>query len=145
MAGSVSGLGGGAMPKIVSGASKRASSSQGLSQMFQTMDTSGAGSISKSNLQSALQNLSLPSSVKSLGADTLFNKLDTNKTGSVSRQDFVSGLRKIMSGLQVQGASSTQNGSSASSSAAQFFNTALNEGSSSSSGGSLGSIVNTYA
>lgn len=104
-----------------------------------------AGFISKSDLQSSLQNLSLPSSVKSLGADTLFNKFDANKTGSVSKRDFVSELRKIMSDMQVQGASSTQNGSSASSSASQFFNTALNEGSNSSSGGSIGSLVNTYA
>lgn len=149
MGGSIGGLGGASMPQIVSGASKRGSKSHGLADLFKSMDTSGAGSISKSQLQSALPNLKLPSSVKSLGADAIFSKLDPNKTGSVSRQDFVSGLRKILSDLQVQ-ASNPSQGSSTSPfaslmSGAQSLKASLTGGSSGSTGTSIGSLINTFA
>ena len=137
------------MPQIVSGASKRGSKSHGLSGLFQSMDTTGSGSISKSQLQSALQNLRLPSSVKSLGADAIFNKLDPNKTGSVSKQDFISGLRKILADLNVQNTNPLQGSSSnpftSLMSGAQSIKASLTGGSSGSTGTSIGSIINTFA
>lgn len=149
MAGMIAGMGGASMPQTVSGASKRGSKSHGLADLFKTIDTTGSGAISKSQLQAALGNLKLPSSVKSLGTDEIFKKLDPNNTGSVSKQDFVAGLRKILADLQVQSSNPSQSGSTSPFasllSSAQSFQTALKGGSSGSTGTTIGSLINTFA
>jgi Ca2+-binding EF-hand superfamily protein len=149
MAGMISGMGGASMPQTVSGASKRGSKSHGLADLFKSIDTTGSGAISKPQLQAALGNLKLPSSVKSLGADEIFKKLDPNNTGSVSKQDFVAGLRKLLADLKDQTVNPTQKDSTSPFasllSGAKSFQTALKGGSVGSTGTSIGSLINTFA
>ncbi|MDR3376177.1 MAG: EF-hand domain-containing protein [Ancalomicrobiaceae bacterium] len=76
----------------LSGASSRMSPSQKMSKAFDQIDTSGSGTITKSQFEQAFSSLNMPSSVRSQGADAIFSKLDPSNSGSVSKQDFVSGL-----------------------------------------------------
>ena len=151
MAGLIGGLGGASTPQTVSRASKRGSKSHGLADLFKSMDANGSGSISKSQLQSALPNLKLPSSVKSLGADAIFSKLDPNKTGSVSKQDFVSGLRKILADLQVQASNPSQDASASPFASLMSGAPPIKTSPSGGSSGSIrncigiGSLINTFA
>jgi hypothetical protein len=148
MTGSIGGMGGVSLPKVVSGASKRGSKSHGLADLFKSVDSTGSGSITKSQLQSALPNLKLPSSVKSLGADAIFGKLDPNNTGSVSPQDFVTGLRKIMADPKVQTTKPAQAASSspfdALISGAKAI-ASLGAAATGPVGSSIGSLINTFA
>lgn len=95
---SISGANGVTMPpRIMSGASSRMSSSaQKMSDLFQKIDTSGSGTISKAQFEQAFQGSNPPSAFKDMGADAIFNKLDPNGTGSVSKQDFVNGMKNLM-------------------------------------------------
>ncbi|TRX00881.1 EF-hand domain-containing protein [Candidatus Methylobacter oryzae] len=95
---SISGMGGVYMPpKVMSGASSRMSSpTQKMSDLFQKIDTSGSGTISKAQFEQAFQNTNPPAAFKSMGADAIFSKLDPNGTGSVSKQDFVDGMKTMM-------------------------------------------------
>ena len=92
--GGVSGLKS-AMPQAVSGASMRMPPAQKMGNLFQKIDTSGSGSISKPQLSQAIKTLNPPPSIKSMGADALFSKLDPKGTGSVSKQDFVNVMKTM--------------------------------------------------
>ena len=95
---SISGASGiGMPPRIMSGASSRMSSpTQKMSDLFQKIDTSGAGTISKAQFEQAFQSANPPPAFKAMGADAIFSKLDPNGTGSVSKQDFVDGMKNLM-------------------------------------------------
>jgi Ca2+-binding EF-hand superfamily protein len=94
---SISSMGGASMsPRVMSGASSRMSPTQKMSDLFQKIDTSGSGIISKSQFEQAFQNLNSPPAVKSMGADAIFGKLDPNGSDSVSKQDFVNGMKTLM-------------------------------------------------
>jgi len=81
----------------MSGASSRTSSpDQKMSALFQKIDTSGSGTISKAQFEQAFQNANPPAAFKSMGADAIFSKLDPSGTGSVSKQDFINGMKSIM-------------------------------------------------
>lgn len=80
----------------MSGASTRMSPDQKMSNLFDTIDTSQSGSISKAQFEQAFQSMNPPVGFKSMGADAVFAKLDPNGTGSVSKQDFVDGMKKMM-------------------------------------------------
>jgi Ca2+-binding EF-hand superfamily protein len=94
----ISGMGSVSMPtRVMSGASSRMSSpEQKMSDLFQKIDTSGSGTISKAQFEQAFQNKNPPTALKSMGADAIFSKLDPNGTGSVSKQDFINGMKSIM-------------------------------------------------
>jgi len=100
----ISGVGG-ISPHLISGAGKKMGANNIIAQMFQSMDSSGAGSISKSQFQSAFDSLNLPSKVKSLGADAIFNRLDPTGTGNVGRQDFITGIKTLYKQSQEQNGS----------------------------------------
>lgn len=95
---SISSLGGASMPpRVMSGASSRTSSpTQKMSDLFQKIDTSGSGTISKAQFEQAFQNTNPPPAFKAMGADAIFSKLDPNGTGSVSKQDFINGMKSMM-------------------------------------------------
>jgi Ca2+-binding EF-hand superfamily protein len=96
---SVSGVGG-VSPMIMSGASMRMPPQQKMANLFNMIDASGTGSINKSQLAAAFQNLNPPLPFKNAGVDQIFSALDPNNTGSVSQADFVSGMVSLMSSLR---------------------------------------------
>ena len=76
------------------------SPTQKMSNLFDQIDTSGAGTISKSQFEQAFQTMNPPGSVQAAGADAVWSKLDPNGTGSVSKQSFVSGMTTTMAQLR---------------------------------------------
>ncbi len=154
--------------QVVSGASgsRRGGRSldKALTQAFQNIDTSNSGSISKSQFESAFQNMKMPPALKSMGADALYAKLDPNGTGSVSKQDFISGMKNLVSqtrgghhahrandGDADDASGATPSASSTIASGVQSLETALSNGQtsgsqSSNNGGTAGTNeLNVYA
>jgi Ca2+-binding EF-hand superfamily protein len=74
----------------VSGASAGMPPQQKMSSLFDTIDTSGSGSITQAQFSQAFQTYSPPAVFQAQGADAIFATLDPNGTGSVSKQHFVS-------------------------------------------------------
>jgi hypothetical protein len=71
-----------------------------MSNLFDKIDTSGSGTITKAQFEQAFQTMNPPKGVQQAGADAVWAKLDLNGTGSVSKQDFVSGMTSQMSQLR---------------------------------------------
>ncbi len=92
---SISGTGG-AQPQVWSGASMRMPPTQKMANLYQQIDTSNSGSISKAQFEQAFQSLNPPANWKSQGADAIFSKLDPSGSGSVAKQDFISGMTNMM-------------------------------------------------
>jgi hypothetical protein len=88
----------------VSGASSSGPPQQKMSSPFDSIDTSGSGSINQSQFDQAFQSKNPPSVFQKQGADAIFASLDPNGTGSVSRQDFVAGMSKLMASLRADNA-----------------------------------------
>lgn len=91
------------------GASMRMSPQQKYANIFAQIDTSGSGSITKSQFEQAFSSLKMPPSFRKQGADALFAELDPNGTGSVSKQDFVNGMVEQMKAMRAARASSSSN------------------------------------
>lgn len=94
--GGVSSMASAMMPQVVSGASMRMPPEQKMANLFQKIDTSSSGSISKTQFDQAFQTLNPPPAIKSMGVDAVFSKLDPNGTGSVSKQDFINGMKPMV-------------------------------------------------
>ena len=75
-----------------------------MSSLFDSIDTSGSGSITQAQFDQAFQSKNPPAVFQKQGADALFAALDPNGTGSVSKQDFVSGMSKLMATLRADNA-----------------------------------------
>lgn len=126
------------MPQVVSGASMRMPPSQKMANLFQQIDTSNTGSITKSQFEQAFKTLNPPPAIKAQGADAVFSKLDPNGTGSVSKQDFINGMKSVMAQSRAhhaEAAPQTLSGSL----------NALNKVGSQAPTGALGNNVNVYA
>ena len=116
MSSAIAGMGAAAgTSQVWSGASMRMPPAQKMANLFDKIDTSGAGAISKSQFEQAFQTMNPPAGIKAMGADAVFAKLDPNGSGSVSKQDFISGMKSLMSEMRqhghhgaTQGASATQ-------------------------------------
>jgi hypothetical protein len=67
-----------------------------LGNLFQQIDTSGSGRITKAQFDQSFGNLGLPISVKEMGKDIVFEKLDPNGKGTVSKQEFIKGMEPLM-------------------------------------------------
>jgi hypothetical protein len=83
----------------VSGASTRAPP-QKMSNLFDSIDTSGSGSINQSQFEQAFQTNNPPAVFQNQGAQAIFASLDPNGTWSVSKQDFVSTMSGLMASLR---------------------------------------------
>jgi Ca2+-binding EF-hand superfamily protein len=83
----------------VSGASTRAPR-QKMSNLFDSIDTSGSGSITQSQLEQAFQTKNPSAVFQNQGAGAIFVLLDPNGAGSVSKQDFVSTMSGLMASLR---------------------------------------------
>ena len=88
----------------VSGASSSGPPQQKMSDLFDSIDTTGSGSITKSQFDQAFQSKNPPAVFQKQGADAIFAALDPNGTGSVSKQDFVSGMKQLMVSLRADDA-----------------------------------------
>ena len=93
----------------VSGASNGAPPQQKMSSLFDSIDTSGSGSITQSKFEQAFQTKNPPAVFQKQGPDAIFASLDPTGTGSVSKQDFVSTMSGLMASLRAGG--SAQSGS----------------------------------
>ena len=96
----------------VSGASNGAPPQQKMSNLFDSIDTSGSGSITQSQFEQAFQTKNPPAVFQNQGAGAIFSALDPSGTGSVSKQDFVSGMSKLMASLRADNAGQTASPSS---------------------------------
>jgi Ca2+-binding EF-hand superfamily protein len=88
----ITGVGGAGGMHAVSGASTSGPPQQKMSDLFDSIDSSGSGSITQSQFDQAFQSKNPPTVFQQQGADAIFTALDPNGTGSVSKQDFVSGM-----------------------------------------------------
>lgn len=84
----------------VSGASYGGPPQQKMSNLFDSIDTSGSGSITQSQFNAAFATKNPPAVFQKQGADAIFSSLDPTGTGSVSKQDFVSTMSKLMASLR---------------------------------------------
>jgi len=84
------------VPKVASTGTSE-SPHKKISSLYQQIDSSGSGRITKAQFEQAFNKLNLPESVKGLGQEAAFNKLDPNGTGTVSKQDFIRGMETLMS------------------------------------------------
>ena len=73
---------------------------QKMSNLFNSIDTSGAGSINQAQFNQAFQTLNPPAVFKAQGANAIWSSLDPNGTGSVSKQDFVNTMKDLMAQLR---------------------------------------------
>lgn len=104
----------------VSGASSSGPPQQKMSSLFDSIGTSGSGSITQAQFEQAFQSKSPPGVFQKQGADAIFAALDPNGTGSVSRHDFVSTMSKLMASLRADNAGQSGSQSSQSSLAASL-------------------------
>ena len=96
----ISGTGGATGPQAMSGASMRMPPSQKMSNLFDQIDSSGSGTITKAQFEQAFQSSNPPKGFQQAGADAVWAKLDPNGTGSINKQDFVSGMTSQMSQMR---------------------------------------------
>lgn len=87
----------------VSGASYGAPPQQKMSNLFDSIDATGSGSITQAQFEQAFQTQNPPAVFQQQGADAIFAALDPSGTGSVSKQDFVSTMSKLMVSLRAEG------------------------------------------
>lgn len=90
------------MPKVPASGASSVSPQQKIGNMFQQIDSSGTGRITKEQFEQAFDKLNLPASVKALGAEAAFSKLDPTGSGVVSKQDFVHGMTSLVSQKSTQ-------------------------------------------
>ncbi len=96
----ISSLGGSSMPHAVSGASYGAPPQQKMSNLFDSMDAAGTGSIDKSQFANAFATKNPPAVFQNQGVDALFSQLDPTGSGTVSKSDFVSVMTGLMASLR---------------------------------------------
>lgn len=78
---------------------QRPDASKLAENLFSKLDTTGKGYIEKSDLESALSNVSGSSSSSSTAADDMFSKLDGDGDGKVTQEEMSATLEKIASQL----------------------------------------------
>ena len=94
MLGSVSSASAGTA-QVWSGASMKSYSQAGASQFFNSIDTTGSGTITKAQFEQSLKTSKLPQYAQGVSTSDLWSKLDLKGTGSVTKQDFLSGLKSV--------------------------------------------------
>lgn len=151
----ISGMGGAGSAQAWSGASMRTPPTQKMAQLFDKIDTSGSGTVTKDQFEQAFSSMNPPAGFKQQGADNVWAKLDPNGTGSVSKQDFIDGMKSMRAEMRAQhqhggGAARGTTSAAASTAAAQTSNQSLNllnalEEATGGSGSTIGSSISTTA
>lgn len=70
-------------------------------ELFSKLDSSGQGSLSKADFQSALDSTASTSTASS-DVDDLFSQLDTDSDGSVTKQEFTDALKQLSDQMDQQ-------------------------------------------
>jgi hypothetical protein len=96
----ISGVGAASGMHAVSGASSSGPPQQKMSDLFDSIDSSGSGSITQAQFDQAFQTKNPPAVFQQQGADAIFASLDPGGSGSVSKQDFVATMSKLMASLR---------------------------------------------
>ena len=104
----ISGVGAASGMHAVSGASSSGPPQQKMSDLFDSIDTSGSGSITKAQFDQAFQTKNPPAVFQQQGADAIFASLDPSGSGSVSKQDFGATMSKLMASLRADNAGGSQ-------------------------------------
>jgi hypothetical protein len=105
---SISGVGGARSAEAWSGASSRTTPTDKFASLFDKLDTTDSGTVSKDQFTSAFSSLKMPASFRKAGADTVFSQLDPNNTGAVSKQSFVDGMMSLMKSMRSEGRKETE-------------------------------------
>jgi Ca2+-binding EF-hand superfamily protein len=84
----------------VSGASSGAPPQQKMSNLFDSIDTGGSGSITQALFEQAFQTQNPPAVFQNQGAQAIFAALDPTGSGSVSKREFVSTMSGLMASLR---------------------------------------------
>jgi Ca2+-binding EF-hand superfamily protein len=92
----------------ISGANFSTTSAKKASSLFDQMDPTGTGSVSRSQFARSFKSLNLPDGIKGLGANTVFSSLDTGGKGAIGKKEFSSGMMKLLSTLNAAKTSSPQ-------------------------------------
>lgn len=116
----ISGVASASALHTVSGASTSAPPQQKMSSLFNSIDTSGAGTITQAQFDQAFQTQNPPAVFQKQGAAAIWASLDPSGSGTVSKQDFVSTMSKLMASLRAEG--TTQAGSSSLSASLRSLN-----------------------
>jgi Ca2+-binding EF-hand superfamily protein len=116
----VSGIASASGLHAVSGASNSGPPQQKMSNLFDSIDTAGTGSITQAQFEQAFQTKNPPGVFQKQGADAIWAALDPSGSGTVSKQDFVSTMSKLMVSLRAEG--TTQGGSASLSASLQSLN-----------------------
>ena len=95
-------MSGAATPHAVSGASWGAAPQQKMTNLFNSIDTTGSGSITQAQFQQAFASKNPPAVFQQQGANATFAALDPSGSGSVSKQAFVSGMSQMMASLRAE-------------------------------------------
>ena len=95
-AGGISNMRAASIPKVTSGQGGSATPQQKINNLFQQIDSSGTGRITKAQFEQAFNKLSLPASIKGIGQEAVFSKLDPSGSGVVSKQSFIRGMQALM-------------------------------------------------
>lgn len=103
----ISGIAGSYAPQAMSGASARMAPTPKMANLFDKIDTSGSGTITKSQFLEAFQTMKPTAGFRAMGADAVFRTLDPNNSGTVSKQAFVQGMTQLMAQFRAAGSAST--------------------------------------
>ena len=99
----ISGIASASALNAVSGASAGAPPQQKMSNLFDSIDTAGSGSITQAQFEQAFQTRNPPAVFQKQGADAIWAALDPSGSGTVSKQDFVSTMSNLMVSLRAEG------------------------------------------
>lgn len=63
-----------------------------MASLFDRIDVSGAGVITRSQFDTAFQTMQPPRDFKSRGADAIWSSLTSGQSGGITRNDFIAGM-----------------------------------------------------
>ncbi|WP_237151635.1 EF-hand domain-containing protein [Oryzibacter oryziterrae] len=106
---SIAGVGGTRSAEAWSGASARATPTDKFASLFDKLDTTDSGTVTKDQFTAAFSSLKMPPSFRKAGADAVFSQLDPNNSGQVSKQAFVDGMMSLMKSMRSEGRKETEN------------------------------------
>ncbi len=69
---------------------------QKLNNLYQQIDTTGKGQITKVQFEQSFNKLSLPASVKDMGQEGVLKKLDPNGTGVITKPEFIQRMAPLI-------------------------------------------------
>ncbi len=72
-----------------------------MANLFDLIDNSGAGVITRSQFDAAFQTMQPPRDFKSRGADSIWSSLTSGQSSGITKNDFISGMLAQMRSMRV--------------------------------------------